>query len=262
MYSRQTRREALLQSARIDALSRRIGHSDREVSSGEKRPGSHRSTDALYLAFEDAYRGDPGEIRERLSVYLPVIKEYGISPDLGPAIDIGCCRGEWLDALKDAGFRAQGCDTNVEMVQACTHRGLNVELMDGLDYLRAVPRDSIAIISAIHVIEHMDFEVLLEFLDASLAVLKPGGIVILESPNPENVLVGTHNFYLDPTHKRPVPMKLAHFLVESRGFCDTRMFGLHAYPSAMHVRDQSEVARRFNDYFYGPQDYAVTGRRV
>lgn len=262
IYSRQTRREAMIQSARIESLSRRTQLADRtpsEVNSGGQPTGAMES---LYLAFEDAYRGDPGEITRRLAAYVPVLNEYGITPELGPALDIGCGRGEWLDILITAGFTGKGCDTNVHMVETCRHRGLQVELTDGLSYLRSLPNTSLSIVSAMHVIEHLPIETLLALLDASLAALKPGGILILESPNPQNILVGAHNFYLDPTHERPLPMQLTEFLVESRGFCAIRAFGLNPYPNSFRLDEHSPVAQRFNEYFYGPQDYAVVARRI
>jgi SAM-dependent methyltransferase len=261
-YARQTRRETTLQSARVSMLSKQFQLSGRIAPDPANPSPKPRATDAIYLAFEDAFRGDPGEIRQRVSAYLPVLAEYGVQPDLGPALDIGCGRGEWLDVIATAGYQAKGCDADQQMVELCRRRGLNVELTDGLSYLQTVPDDSLAIVSAFHVIEHIPIEAMIELLDASLAALKPGGILLLESPNPQNAIVATHNFYLDPTHQRPVPMALTQFLVESRGFCDVRAFGLHPYPSSIALAEDSEVARRFNEFFYGAQDYAVTARKI
>ena len=36
---------------------------------------------------------------------------------------------------------------------------------------------------------------------------------------------------------------------------------LHPYPKEMRIPEDTAVARIFNEYFYGPQDYAVLGRR-
>jgi O-antigen chain-terminating methyltransferase len=53
------------------------------------------------------------------------------------------------------------------------------------------------------------------------------------------------------------------FLLEARGFCDVQVLNLHPYPESLHLKDDgTEVTKRFNEYFYGPQDYAVIGRRV
>jgi O-antigen chain-terminating methyltransferase len=59
-----------------------------------------------------------------------------------------------------------------------------------------------------------------------LRVLRPGGLLILETPNPENIVVGTANFYLDPTHQRPLPPPLLAFLPEYHGFARTKIMRL------------------------------------
>ncbi len=93
-------------------------------------------------------------------------------------------------------------------------------------------------------------------------MLRPGGVAIFETPNPENVLVGAHAFYLDPTHRNPVPSALLSFLVEQQGFADVTVLPLRGVPPEQHVKESTEVAARFNDYFYGPLDYAVIGWKV
>jgi hypothetical protein len=94
-------------------------------------------------------------------------------------------------------------------------------------------------------------------------VLKPGGAVIFETPNPSNVLVGSHNFYLDPTHRNPLPSAPVKFIAEARGLCRVEIIDLHPYPESFRVKDGGiDIVKRFNEYFYGPQDYAVVGWKV
>ena len=83
----------------------------------------------------------------------------------------------------------------------------------------------------------------------------------METPNPENVMVGSCNFYFDPTHRNPLPNAVLRFLVESRGFIVVESFGLNPSDEKPLAAD-SEVARRFNQYFYGPMDYAIVARKV
>ena len=97
-------------------------------------------------------------------------------------------------------------------------------------------------------------------MDESLRVLKPGGIVIFETPNPENLFVGACNFYMDPTHRNPLPPQMMRFLVESRGFCRVEIHPLNPYRKEYRLEDNvAEISQKFNDFFYGPQDYAVIG---
>jgi O-antigen chain-terminating methyltransferase len=94
-------------------------------------------------------------------------------------------------------------------------------------------------------------------------VLKPGGLVIFETPNPENIQVGACNFYFDPTHLNPLPAKTVKFLAESRGFTSVSIHFLHPLDKEHQIEDDgSEVVRRFNRLFYGPRDYAVVGYKA
>jgi SAM-dependent methyltransferase len=211
----------------------------------------------LYLALEDAFRGSPEDIAERVSEYLPILEQGGLNPETDLVVDIGCGRGEWLRVLSQKGYRNKGCDLNEVMVATCLEQGLDAVQQDALQFLGSLPDNSVAVVTAFHVIEHLPLSSVLALIDASLRVLRPGGLLILETPNPQNILVASHNFYIDPTHRKPVPMILLQFLVEERGFCDIRPLSLHPYAEAALVESSSEVARRFNEYFYGSQDYAI-----
>jgi O-antigen chain-terminating methyltransferase len=115
-------------------------------------------------------------------------------------------------------------------------------------------------VTGFHLVEHLSFEMLLALLDETHRVLKPGGIAIFETPNLQNVLVGSYSFYTDPTHRNPLPAGLMKFMLEMRGFSNVEVVYLHSYPEEFRVSG-SDLADRFNDYFYGPQDYAVVGHR-
>src|SRR5262249_55487464 len=114
-----------------------------------------------------------------------------------------------------------------------------------------------------HIIEHLPFPSLLDLLDETVRVLKPGGVAIFETPNPANILVSTERFYLDPTHRHPLPSPLVKFLAQERGLCHVEVMPLHPWPDTVHVPAQdSAIAERFNQLFYGPQDYAIVGWKV
>jgi len=172
----------------------------------------------FYRAFEDRFRGPRAEIKERLKVYLPFIQPLQEKCAPAMALDLGCGRGEWLELLTEHGFSAQGVDIDDGMLSACRRRGLNVHTADALAFLKALPGESQALVSGFHIAEHLSFDVLQELVCQALRVLIPGGLLILETPNPENITVGTASFYLDPTHQRPLPPPLLAFLTEFAGF--------------------------------------------
>ena len=174
--------------------------------------------DGFYRAFEDKHRGSRALIKERQRVYLPLIQPLiALYPDAA-ALDLGCGRGEWLELLVETGFKAQGIDLDDGMLAECRARGLFVQTQDALTALQSLPANSQAVVSGFHFAEHIPFDVLQQVVQEALRVLKPAGLLILETPNPENVVVGTANFYLDPSHNRPLPPLLMAFLPEYYGF--------------------------------------------
>jgi SAM-dependent methyltransferase len=219
--------------------------------------------DAFYLSLEDRFRGTRDEIMQRQRFYLPFLQDQKIGGKQMPILDIGCGRGEWLELLTESGLEARGVDLNRVFVAACKERGLNVSEGDALEYLRDLPTGSVGAVTGFHIIEHLPLGELISLIDEAVRVLKPGGLAIFETPNPQNVLVGCHNFYIDPTHRNPLPAVTVQFMLEARGLCDVQILNLHPYPESFKVRDGGpEMMQRFNDYFYGPQDYGVIGKRV
>jgi SAM-dependent methyltransferase len=214
--------------------------------------------DEFYAAFEDRFRGSYEDILNRLKVYLPLIEEAKIGTLESPILDVGCGRGEWLDLLRQSGYTAKGLDINRITLEQCRTKKLEVVESDVITYLQSLPNESIGGLTGFHIIEHLPFAVLIRLFDEVVRVLKPNGLVIFETPNPQNILVGSNTFYFDPTHRNPLPSPMIKFMAESRGLCEVRIMDLHPYPESSRVSG-SDVAERFSDYFYGPQDYAVIG---
>lgn len=216
--------------------------------------------DALYAELEDTFRGTHEEIKDRCRTYLPHVKSLDFTDDMA-IVDLGCGRGEWLELLREEGFRVLGVDTNSVLLDRCRARGLEVIESDVLRYLRGLPDDSLSAITGFHIIEHLQIEVLMTLLDEIVRVLRPGGVVIFETPNPENVLVGSNYFYFDPTHRNPLPSLLMSLLLSSRGLHRIEVMNLHPWDSA-RIRGKNELTTRFNELFYGPMDYAIVGWKV
>jgi O-antigen chain-terminating methyltransferase len=216
--------------------------------------------DSFYLAFENRFRGDAETIRERQSYYLPIVDK--IEP-LGaglPLVDIGCGRGEWLKMLPETYARI-GIDLNSMNVEACVEQGLKAIQQDALVWLAQQADNSIAAISAFHVIEHLSFEQFNTLLDQCQRVLAPGGTIIFETPNPENIITAATHFHTDPTHIHPLPPAFTQFLVEFKGFEHVQIHRLNPIPREYALHEDTEVSRRCDALFYGPQDYAVTARK-
>jgi len=172
----------------------------------------------FYRAFEDKYRGSREVIKKRLEVYLPFVLPLNeIYPD-NIAIDIGCGRGEWLELLGDNNIKAKGVDSDKGMLDGAKELGLDITLDDGIEYLSKQESNSAVIISAFHLVEHLSFDNLMKLVSEANRVLVDGGILILETPNPENIKVASETFYLDPTHIKPIPYELLSFITKYNGY--------------------------------------------
>ena len=204
-------------------------------------------------------RGSRQAVKEQAAVYLPYIIAAQAGTAERPVLDLGCGRGEWLEILGEHGKVASGVDLNTCMVDLCRERNLPVTLADAIDHLRAMPDAGCGAITAFHFIEHLPFPVLVGFLRECRRVVQPGGVVIFETPNPYNVLVGSGYFYHDFTHQRPLPPKSTQFLVEQLGFARAEILPLHPWDESAKVHGEGDKALewRFNELFYGPQDYAL-----
>lgn len=174
--------------------------------------------DNFYVLFEESFRGSRGLILDRLSAYDDFLVPMQSVHRGGSVVDLGCGRCEWIEKMQAMGFAAQGVDLDGAMLESGRDRGLNVHQGDALTYLHQLPESSQAIISAFHLVEHISFEQLRDLLEQAQRVLKPAGLLIIETPNPENLHVATQSFYLDPTHLRPVPLELLTFLPKLAGF--------------------------------------------
>ena len=212
--------------------------------------------ESFYVAFEDKFRGTRDDIQGRLQAYLPYVTKFAGQPD-ARVVDIGCGRGEWLELLKQHDIAAIGVDLNSAMVDVCRSVGLQAEYDDAVEWLRRQPEGSLAAVTGFHIIEHLPFETMVAMFDAALHALRPDGLIIFETPNPENVIVGSCNFYYDPTHQHPLVPTVIEFLARQRGFAHAEILRMHPFAEDQRIHEDTDLARRLNHLFYGPQDFAI-----
>ena len=224
----------------------------------------------LYQDLEDTFRGTREHVRALTAEYLDDIATVA---GKGAVVDVGCGRGEWLEVLRDADIESYGVDTNQVVVDRCVARGLDARAEDALVHLRQLPESSLRAVTSFHLVEHLSLDTLIGLIEAALLALKPGGILILETPNPTNLSVGAASFYLDPTHIKPVHPQFLEFLLLARGFSEAEVRFLHSEdtdrlePEDL-VSNDADPARaqalvdRINWALAGPLDYAVIARKA
>lgn len=224
--------------------------------------GEAAAVDRFFVAFEQRFRGDEAALRAQLRQdYLHFLHAARAAAGDKPCLDLGCGRGTWLELLRSEGFVASGVDLNTGPVAEAQARGLNVQVGDALTWLRAQPSNSALAITAFHLMEHLPFAVRLVLTQEAARVLAPGGVLIYETPNPENIWVGTHTFYHDPTHTQPLtPVSLA-FLVEYSGLQLEPVVRLHPYPPEAELVGSDPIIQRVNGMTCGAQDFAIVAHK-
>lgn len=213
-----------------------------------------------YRIFEDAMRGSREEIKKRLHEYDTVIETVRRhnGDDLF-ALDLGCGRGEWLELLDEKGITALGVDNDISMLENCQERNLMMVQGDILAYLQQCQSASVDLVTFFQVVEHLPIGVLNRALKECHRILRPGGALIAETPNPESLLVGACNFYIDPTHQKPIPPPLLQALIEDAGLKWPEVRRIHPYPGLQtpSEAEDSALSKEMSAFFNHAGDYAV-----
>jgi SAM-dependent methyltransferase len=214
----------------------------------------------VYQAFEAEFRGDPAVVSQRAEAYLPIITSVSAGIPEFPVLDIGCGRGEWLQLLRDRGLAARGVDSNPTFTAHIRALGLEVVEGDAIEYLATAAVSSAGAVTAFHIVEHLEINALLGLVREAYRVVRPGGVVIFETPNPENLVVGSCSFYQDPTHRRPIPPPTLSFYLRHAGFSNVTVTSLA--PLNLVPGPVSNALKPIVDRFNMGQDYAVIGYKL
>jgi SAM-dependent methyltransferase len=259
--------------AQVRQLSRQLAETSEQMAALETELHRLRATvdgsgprfAMLYADFTDRFRGSTDDVTAKLAGYLPDVRRVvgsaaGTGATSAKVVDVGSGRGEWLALLQDVGVPASGVDANAAFVDAGRARGLDVVHGDAVAHLQGLPPDSVDLVTAFHLIEHLDVETLLALLFAARHALRPGGCVLLETPNPSNLQMAACDFYNDPTHRSPLPPALTEYLVAASGFGEVEVRPLHPHGAFELASGVGQPVEQLVAHtLYGPQDYAVLG---
>jgi 2-polyprenyl-3-methyl-5-hydroxy-6-metoxy-1,4-benzoquinol methylase len=99
-------------------------------------------------------------------------------------LDFGCGQGAFSQRLVDAGMTVDACDIDTSNIKAKVHRIIALDL-NKKDIKESIP-DKYDVVVALEIIEHLQNP--WKYLDDSIQLLKPGGIIILTTPNISNFI--------------------------------------------------------------------------
>ncbi|MEI9971611.1 MAG: class I SAM-dependent methyltransferase [Ignavibacteriota bacterium] len=207
-----------------------------------------------YARFAERFRGSEDYVKAGQQFYLPYFQ------GCQNVLDIGCGRGEFLKMMRTAKVPARGVELSAESVAVCRSEGLDAEVADMYPYLAGLPEGSLDGIFCSQVVEHLPPERLPELIRLCASRLAPGGVIAIETPNPECLAIFATHFYLDPTHTRPVPHPLLIFYLEEFGVGSIEVRRLS--PARDSMPSLNSLPEDFRESFFGALDYAVIGRKL
>lgn len=212
-----------------------------------------------YGRFAERFRGDEEYVKQCQAFFLPHFRGCRM------VVDLGCGRGEFLELVREEGLTGIGVDSNPEAVVACSAKRIDVRSMDLFTFLAQQPDDSIDGMLCSHVIEHVPGRRLPEMINLISQKLNESGVLAMETPNPACLAIFAGDFYLDPTHQRPVPSRLVHFYLEEAGFTAIEIHERHpaseAFPELKSL-DKIASLRGLRSKFFGGMDYAIVARKI
>jgi SAM-dependent methyltransferase len=228
----------------------------------QSQPDRARAEEWLYRRLEEGLRGGESEVREALAPYLEYARRSA------PALDVGCGRGEFLELCRDSGIEAKGYDTNARSVADLQARGLNAAVAPIPSCFGEHAEGSVGSILAAHVAEHLPVGALIELFAEARRVLRPGGFLMLETPNAESLAVSASDFWRDPTHLAPRHVAALTLLAREYGFAVEEVRAVHPFPPSRRLQagdgDSPEfrrLAAQLNEILFAPQDLRLVLRR-
>lgn len=272
---RQTANDAALSVASPPPTAHRPSPASDPRPTTNDQPAFTGTVDSLtYVAFEDEFRGSKDDIRRRVEDYVPIFA--GASN----VLDVGCGRGELLDALREGGVTSlRGVDVSPAMVDLCRARGFNVERGDALTYVSSQPDGSLGGLVAIQVVEHFTPAYLTRFLEAAYHAMAPGAPLVLETINPNCWMAFFETYIRDLTHQQPLHPDTLRHLVQASGFSnvdvqfrapvseDDRLARVEL-PAEFFAPGVAPVVEALNDHagklnrrLFSSMDYVVVARR-
>ncbi|MBF0442130.1 MAG: class I SAM-dependent methyltransferase [Oligoflexales bacterium] len=226
--------------------------------------------DEFYGRFEDRYRGEAALITQRIrDRYTSLLGEVKKETGPGKFIDLGCGRGEFLTFCRELGLDVVGVDSSIDAVKTAKRHEHEVYHSDILDFLKAQPSDSAVAICCLHVIEHLPVRYTWRMFKEAYRVLKKNGAFFVETPSCFSAWISSRQFYLDPTHSKPVHPDLIRFMADDVGFSETHILEFNPVDlgdkridltSHFQGRTHDEM-KKLEGWLFGPMDVTLWTRK-
>ena len=210
--------------------------------------------------FQNTVRAMEQATQEHLTPYVEFFR------NASPVVDLGCGRGEFLELLKDAGITAYGVDSDEEACAAALRKGLKVFDDDVFEHLAELPERSLGGVFSARLVEFLPPNQLAKLIELCSARIKPGGVLLLETTNPDSQYGYGRVTNLDRTHLRMISPELMVSILQSNSFGEVKVLTF----GPIEIKD-NESPKLSSGNGLGPAShrkhaltgpsYAVVGRR-
>jgi len=136
-------------------------------------------------------------------------------------LEIGFGNGGFLSFCMRGGIKICGTEANSSLVHAAMESGFDVGVADDL---HRFPAESFDAVFALDVIEHIEPQETINFIQSCLRVLKPGGRLLLRFPNGDSPF-SVSNFNADITHRNWISAEKMQYYSKNVAASDIRIFG-------------------------------------
>lgn len=187
----------------------------------------YRSYVSSYLQAHRHLTPDQFERDKRL--YAALYARYLPPSKYASILEVGCGTGSFIAFLQERGYqRVLGLDLGEEQIAVAKRFGVdNVQLGDALEYLPS-HTEEFDMIVAFDLIEHLTKDEVLRFLDLAYRALRPGGRLLLRTPNGDSPLFGWIR-YGDFTHEQAFTPSSIRQVLHVVGFRAVRIYPLEPW---------------------------------
>lgn len=206
--------------------------------------------------YEYEYHGEYAQ-RLKLKMVTAKVRLGAIKRDLKASppqiLDVGCSIGATVRAAQQLGWKATGVDVSKSAIDLCRNDGLGCHRVEGISL--PFESETFDLITHWHVIEHV--ENVADALGEWRRVLKPGGLMVFETPNSSflkaRLLGPRYEKFWPPEHLYTFNRKNLSSILERSGFrvINSRLTGgwhalpLHLNAYALCYRSYRQLCRQF-----------------
>jgi SAM-dependent methyltransferase len=165
-------------------------------------------------------------------------------------VDLACGDGDFVALLLEQGVDAVGVDADAKSCADAQAKGLPVICQNVFDYLAATPSATVDGVFSAHLVEHLAYPQVIELIQQAARILRPGGRLILATPDCRSLFSHLDMYYLHFGHVNFYHPRLLSFLLGHEGFGSVE-YNVNPNTASPLLPDIQTTARRAPAYATG-----------